>query len=127
MCVIAMNVRLIFQMTSNQTEEIGRMQLETIRGDLQGALANAENATMQVAMEAEQLINSGASLDELEIFFYQKQREQKTISNGVCFNVYITGKNWTVIPDFDMPEDYHAPERLWYKGAAENPEKVYIT
>ncbi len=127
MCVIAMNVRLIFQMTSNQTEEIGRMQLETIRGDLQGALANAENTTMQVAMEAEQLINSGASLDELEIFFYQKQKEQKTISNGVCFNVYITGKNWTVIPDFDMPEDYHAPERLWYKGAAENPEKVYIT
>ncbi len=26
-----------------------------------------------------------------------------------------------------MPEDYHANERLWFKGAAENPAKVYMT
>ena len=26
-----------------------------------------------------------------------------------------------------MPEDYHANERLWFKGAAENPGTVYIT
>ena len=125
--IIALNVRLIFQMTSNQTEEIGQMQLESIRGDLQGALAHTEGVTLQVAMEAEQLLNSGASLEELEKFFYQKKAEQKALSGGICFNVYITSKSWTIIPDFNFPEDYHAPERLWYKGAAENPEKVYIT
>ena len=71
--IIAMNVRLIFQMTSNQTEEIGQMQLETIRGDLQGALINAEGVTLQVAMEAEQFLNSGASFEAMENFFYQKK------------------------------------------------------
>ena len=125
--VIAMNVRLIFQMTSDQTEEIGQMQLETIRGELQGALANAENATLRTALEAEQMLKAGASYAEIEKFFYQQKSEQLDLSGGVCFNVYITTKNWTIIPDFDMPADYHAPERLWYKGAAENPGKVYIT
>ncbi len=127
LCVIIMNVRLIFQMTSNQTEEIGKMQLEMIRDDLQGTLANAEGVTMQMAIEADQLINSGASLAEIEKFFYAKKREQFALTNGVCFNVYITTKSWTIIPDFNMPADYHAPERIWYKGAAENPDKVYIS
>ena len=56
-----------------------------------------------------------------------KKLEQEKLSNGVCFNVYIANKDWAIIPDFDMPEDYHANERLWFKGAAENPYKVYIT
>ncbi|MBQ7704858.1 MAG: hypothetical protein IJT73_05470, partial [Selenomonadaceae bacterium] len=125
--IIALNVRLIFQMTSNQTEEIGRMQLETIRADLQGAIANAEGVTMRMAIESEKMLSSGASLAEIENFFYQQKAEQYAITKGVCFNVYITTKTWTIIPDFDFPEDYHAPERLWYKGALENPDKVYIT
>ena len=125
--VIAMNVRLIFQMTSNQTEEIGKMQLETIRGELQGALANAENATMRTALEANQMLNSGASYAEFEKFFYQQKSEQLDLSGGICFNIYIANKSFTIIPDFDFPETYHAPERLWYKGAAENPGEIYIT
>ena len=125
--VIGMNVRLIFQMTSNQTEEIGQTQLEVIRSDFQGTISTAENTTLQMAIEAEQLINSGVSQEDLRNFFYRKKYEQKNLTNGVCFNVYITGLDWTIIPDFNMPPEYHAPERLWYKGAAENPETIYIT
>ena len=40
-----MNVNLIFDMTSNQTEEIGQMQLENIRGDFESKILNSENAT----------------------------------------------------------------------------------
>ena len=125
--VIGMNVRLIFQMTSNQTEEIGQMQLEGIKSDLQETVAKAEGVTTRMALLSEQLINSGTSLEDLEKFFIQKKAEQMEATNGVCFNVYIACREWTIIPDFDMPEDYHATERLWYKGAMENPESVYIT
>ena len=125
--VIAMNVRLIFQMTSNQAEEIGQMQLEVIRSDFQGVISAAENTTTQVALESEQLLQSGISKAELEKIFYRKKNEQRNLTSGVCFNVYITGKDWTIIPNFDMPPEYHATERLWYKGAAENPGKIYIT
>ena len=125
--VITINVRLIFKTTANKTEEIGQMQLESISNDFQTALYQAEGATLRMAMDAEQLIRAKTPLNEIETFFRKWKREQKNLTDGVCFNAYIAGKDWSFIPDFDMPPEYHAPERLWYKGAAENPGKVYIT
>ena len=125
--MIAMNVRLIFQMTSNQTEEIGQMQLESIRHELESKILDSENAVKQVASEAENLLAAGISQEDLTKFFYQKKAEQKNLFNGVCFNTYIASKNFTIIPDFDFPETYHALERLWYIGAAEKPGEIYIT
>ena len=125
--IIAMNVRFVFNLMSNQTEEIGQMQLENIRNDLESKIINSENTIMQVANEAEIMINNRDSQEVFAAFFINKKREQLKISNGVCFNVYIANNDWTIIPDFNMPSDYHATERLWYKGAAENPEVIYIT
>ena len=125
--VIAMNDRLMFQVTANQTEEIGQMQLEVIRSDFQRTLQVAEGTTIRTAMEAAQLLKSKTSRKDMEEYFYKRKREQKNLTGGVCFNVYIAGKDWAIIPDFDMPADYHAQERLWYKGAAENPGQIYIS
>ena len=125
--VIAMNMRLIFQITSNQAEEIGQSQLETIRSDFQGSLQTAESTTVKLAVETEQLLKMNAPFNEVEDFFYKSKREQLRLTDGVCFNVYMANENWTIIPDFDRPTEYHATERLWYKGAAENPGKIYIT
>ncbi|MBO4780002.1 MAG: cache domain-containing protein, partial [Selenomonadaceae bacterium] len=125
--VIAMNVRLIFRMTSNQTEEVGQMQLEVICSDFQETIYQAEGATLRVAMEAEQLIKAKTPLKEIEQFFYKRKHEQKHSTGGICFNTYIASKDWTIIPDFDMPPDYHAPERIWYRGAVDNPGKIYIS
>ena len=127
--VIVMNDRLIFEITSNQTEEIGQTQLEVIRSDFQGTLQAAEDATLRMAMESEQMIKSGATRAEMEEFFYKRKREQKESSNGVCFNayIYVGEKDWAIIPDFAMPPEYHVTGRLWYKGAVENQGKIYIT
>ena len=127
LAVIVMNVRLIFKMTMNQTEEIGRTQLEVIRSDFQGTILQAKGATLRLAMEAEQLLKVGTPRAELEKFIHARKREQKSITNGVCFNTYIAGKDWAIIPDFDMPPEYHASERIWFKGAQENPGQIYIT
>jgi len=125
--VIAMNVNLLFKMTSNQTEEIGQMQLENIRSEFESKIANSENITLQIATEAENMFATGSSQADFENFFVQKKKEQVAVSNGVCFNVYIANNDFTIIPDFDMPDNYHAVERLWYKGASENPDAIYIT
>ena len=125
--IIALNVKLIFEMTSKQTEEIGQMQLERIRSELQGQLTDAERTLLRVALNAEQMLASGESIEHIRTFFEQEQREQKFLSNGECFNVYIANRDWAIIPTFDMPADYHATERLWYKGALENPEAIYIS
>ena len=75
--VVTLNVRLIFQMTSNQTEEIGQTQLEVIRSEFQGIIYQAEDATARLAMEAEQLLKSRAPLEEIEKFFSQRKTEHR--------------------------------------------------
>lgn len=124
---IIMRISIIFDMMSHQTEEIGQMQLENIRSELQGTITKAENVLELVALDSEKLLSENASQEELKKFFYAKKAEQKSVTKGVCFNVYIAQKGWAIIPDFNMPEDYHAAERLWYKGAEENPGEIFIT
>ena len=125
--VMAVQVQMIYRMTGRQTEEIGQMQLENIRSELQGTITQAEEVLGHVALRSEQLLSSGISQEDLQKFFYAQKAEQKTLTNGVCFNVYIARPDWAIIPDFNMPEDYHAAERLWYKGAQENRGTVFIT
>ncbi|MBQ9478868.1 MAG: response regulator [Selenomonadaceae bacterium] len=125
--IIVLNVRLIFQITSNQTEEIGQMQLESIRADFQDVLNKAEESTRQMAADVEDSLKEDSSRQKLDELIVQRKRDQIAITGGVCFNVYAAAHDWVIIPDFDMPDDYHAPERLWYNGAMENPGGVYIT
>ena len=127
LAVIALNVKLIFEMASKQTEEIGQMQLERIRSELQSELTDTERVLLRVALSAEQMLSSGEPLPRIREFFEQEQHEQKIFTNGECFNVYIANPDWAIIPTFDMPADYHATERLWYKGALENPNAIYIS
>ena len=125
--VVALNIFFIFQITAQQTEKIGRMQLESIRSELQETIAVAERMTLRVAGNAEQLLASGASQETIRKFFNQEQRAQKLLSKGECFNVYIANKDWAIIPDFNPPANYNATKKNWYIGAAEKPGKIFIT
>ncbi len=125
--ITAMNLFFIYRITSHQTAEIGRMQLEDIRSELQKTINDSERMTLRVAARAEQLLASGASQEELKNFFTNEQREQRLLSRGECFNVYIANKDFMIIPNFDIPPDFDATERPWYKGAAENPGKIFIS
>ena len=80
--IIAMNVRLVFNMISDQTEEIGQMQLESIRSDLENKIINSESITMQLASEAESLIFNGSSLAQI---FYTKKEKSINIVKWCMF------------------------------------------
>ena len=125
--IVALNVIFIFRMTAEQTQKLGQMQLESIRSELQGSIADAERMTLREAVRAERLLAAGTSIDLIRKFFEHEQREQKILSDGTCFNVYIANKQWAIIPNFDMPADYRATERSWYVGAAQNPGKIFIS
>lgn len=127
MLIIGTNVSLIFGMISRQTEDIGEIQLESIKDSLQETLTEAENSLMGVLVGAEQLINKNASKDEIGAFIRKQKADQYKLTNGLTFNVYIAGHGWEIIPDFDMPADYHATERNWYIGAFESDGSIYIT
>ena len=125
--IIALNILFIFRMTAHQTEELGQMQLENIRSELQSTIANAERMTLRVAARAERLIATDVPHDQLKNFFDNEQREQKLLSNGECFNVYIANEDWIILPEGELPANYKVTDRDWYIGAVNNPGKVFIS
>ena len=104
--IIFMNVQLVSKILSRQTEEIGQVQLENIRSELQTMLTDAENTTMRVALEAEQMMATNASRYDLAVYFGRQQKDQMAIFKGACMDVYIGGRDWALIPGFDIPADY---------------------
>lgn len=125
LAVIAMNVALILNLSRDQSDEIGNTQLDVIRSDLQDTITEAETRVLRVAIGAEQLMESGASREALTEYFYAQR--DKYLSSDDFMNVYIAGRDWHIIPDFDAPDDFHAAARVWYVGAQDCPGEVYIS
>lgn len=125
LAVILTNVALILNLSNEQSNEIGNIQLDVIRGNLQETLNAAETNVQRVALGAEQLMESGASRETLEEYF-DGQRE-KHLADGSFMNTYIAGRDWHIVPGFDAPESFHASERIWYLGAMDMAGKVYIS
>ena len=122
---VAVNVVLVLNLTHTQSDEIGRMQLDVIRSELQDTLSSAEANLLHTAIRAEQLIDGSDSRDAIEHFILD-QRES-LLADESFMNIYIAGSDWHFVPGFDAPPDFHATERVWYIGAAEHPGEVYIS
>lgn len=118
--IIALNVILIYGMTAEQTQNVGKTRLESIASELQGTISDAKNMTMCVATGVEFLLQKNASTEELEDYFVQQKALQGEMSEGVCINVYVAGEDWMVIPDFEVPQGFVPQERIWYEGAVES-------
>ncbi|MBR4758738.1 MAG: response regulator [Lachnospiraceae bacterium] len=125
--VISMNISLMYNAGTNQTEKIGAIQIDSIKGDLQETLSDAQSYLLRFAMGMEQLLSEGADLASVEEYIITQKAYYKEVSDGNCFNTYAASGDWTIIPDFDMPSHYHAKERIWYTGAMENGGEIYIT
>ena len=125
--VAFVNARLIRQMMNSQIRQVGQTQLDSIKNDFEGYISDLENTIIKVSSGAQLLMNSDVDLKEMEAYIVEQKRVQLEASKGSTFNVYIAGQGWSIIPDFDMPEDYHATARNWYVGAVESEGEIYIT
>ncbi|MCR5419256.1 MAG: response regulator [Lachnospiraceae bacterium] len=125
--VIIININLIYHVGSDQTGTIGRIRIDSIKGELQETISSAEGNLLRFAMGTEQLLNESASQEQLEEYIREQKVYYNDVSGGNCYNVYAASTDWTIIPDFDMPDTYHAVERSWYLGASQNVGTVYIT
>ncbi len=123
LAVILMDIWMVFQQTREQTRTSGIYQLQNISGDLERQIGDAENLTMQIAIQAREYMDDPI---ELERFIYGKKQEIIEGQAG-AFNVYVAGDGWSIIPDFDKPENFVATERVWYTGAVRCDGKPYVT
>lgn len=121
--VLLGDIWMMFGQIRQQTRDAGISQLESISRQLEHAIGDAESLTMETAIEAREYLDDR---DALKKFMYKKKKDVVAGDTG-AFNVYIAGSDWSIIPDFDAPDDYEATERLWYKGAVKNGGKVYVT
>lgn len=122
--ITLLNVQMIFNVTNRQTEELGNLQMESIRAQLQQSLDDAKFETISISQEVELLLTRGADISDIEKYFKEKKA---SLSSGACINVYVAGSDWYVIPDFQAPEDFDPTTRIWYKGAIQNNSSIYIT
>ncbi|MCR4585130.1 MAG: response regulator [Lachnospiraceae bacterium] len=123
LAVTFMNIWMVFGQTRRQTLDSGTYQLEMIGGRLESTIKNAENLVMEIAVAAGEHLDAP---DDLKDFIYAKKKELLEQDIGV-FNVYIAGDDFAIIPDFDMPDDYVATERVWYTGALRNNGIPYVS
>ena len=124
--VITININLIFHAGTDQTGRIGTIQLDNIKGNLQQTISDAEGNLLRFSLGMEQLADKN-DLEELEIYIKQQKTYNHDLTSGNCFNVYAASADWTIIPDFDMPDEYHAVERVWYIGAKNMNGDIYIS
>ena len=125
LAVITMNIRQILSLSNARSDEIGTIQLDVIRSELQDIITEAETNVLRVAIGAEQLLESGASFETLTEYF--NGQVEKYLSDKNFMNTYIAGSDWHIVPGFDAPEDFHAAERIWYLGAKDHPGEVFIS
>ena len=123
--VLVFNFRLFYSMISGQADAIGRAQLESVSGDLEQTLYEAEILTRQIASGLELLYKENASGDEIDAYL-KTNKDYNSV--GSCTNVYAAGEDWYSIPDFVMPEDFDPVQRDWYKGARKKGSgSIYYT
>ena len=121
---IVLEIVMMFRLTSRQTVESGTNRLEAIGGELEETINEAQIKSWQVALEVQPYL---ADRNELKEFIYSKKKELAEITGGVCYNTYIAGRDWFIIPDFDAPDDYVASKRSWYQGAERKGGEAYVS
>ena len=120
---LLLNTWQAFRLTSDLTRSSGRYHLESISGELSATIGDAERLAMRLAIQAQPYVWDKVALEE---FIHERKKEVLAQGKG-CFNVYMAGSGWAIIPDFNMPDDYIATEREWYKGAMRAQGDTYVT
>ena len=123
LAVTLMDTWILYAQTHSQTLQSGAYQLESVSGKLESTISDAKNLTMELAIEAREYLGD---IDSLEGFIHARKGELLTEDIG-AFNLYIAGRDFCIIPDFDMPEDYIATDRVWYTGAVRSGGRPYVS
>ena len=117
-------IAVVFKITSQQTTESGTGRLEIISGELEDTIDKARTNAMITAVRVQPYLNDKEALRE---YIIARKAELLEQTGGECYNVYIAGKDWDIIVDFDRPADYEPSKRIWYRGALQNGGDAYVT
>ena len=123
--VVVLNFNLFINMTTGQTEEVGRLQMQSVCFELENFVKPSEAYTKQIAAGIEQRMAAGASRDEIFDFVWEETKDTRILADDPTFCVYAAGPDWHAVPE--VPDDYNPTDRIWYQTAIANPGKANFT
>ena len=121
--VIFIEIRIVFRMSSEQTMETGKYQLESISGELEATISEAKELTMQLAVAVQPYLDDKDTLADI---VYDRIDKLSADDNG-AYNIYMAGTDWNILPGLADPENFRPLERSWYTGAAKTPGSAYVS
>ncbi|MCH5260517.1 MAG: response regulator, partial [Lachnospiraceae bacterium] len=126
--IVALNIVLMYNITLDQTEEIGRMRIQNIAAGFEESLARAESTFDRVSSDFEELLLEGTTEEEIRLFLSEQRSMEYELSDGRCLNVFCAVDGVVMISDMDTPEDYVLQERSWYRALMTKKKgEVYIS
>ena len=122
------NILLMYDISSQQAEEIGRMRVQNIASNFQRSLTQAENTLEHVGDDLEKMIRNHDSEEEIRQFLQQRKELEYGLSDGMNLNLFCVVDGKVMISGMETPADYVLQDRNWYKGLmAVEKGKVYIS
>ena len=126
--IVVLNIALMYNITLDQTEEIGRMRIQDIAAGFEKSLARAESTFDRVSSDFEKLLLEGTTEEEIRLFLSEQRSMEYELSEGRCLNVFCAVDGVVMISDMDTPEDYVLQERSWYRALMTKKKgEVYIS
>ena len=126
--IMIFNVLLMYEIASDQTEEIGEMRVQNIATGFQKSLIRAEYALERIADSLEEMIQDKATEAEIRNFLLEQKNIESNLTNGVCLNVFCVVDGVVMISGMETPADYVVQDRPWYRGLMATPTgDVYIS
>lgn len=126
--IVVLNIALMYNITLDQTEEIGRMRIQNIAAGFEKSLTRAESTFERVSSDFEDLLLEGTTEEEIRLFLSKQRNMEYELSEGRCLNVFCAVDGVVMISDMDTPEDYVLQERSWYRALMTKKKgEVYIS
>ena len=126
--IVVLNIVLMYNIASEQTEEIGRMRIQNIAAGFEKSLDRAESTFGRVSNDFEELLLGGATEEEIRLFLAEQRNMEYELSDGRCLNVFCVVDGVVMISEMDTPDDYVLQERSWYRALMTKKKgEVYIS
>ena len=126
--IVVLNIALMYNITLDQTEEIGRMRVQNIAAGFEKSLARAESTFDRVSSDFGKLLLEDATEEDIRLFLSEQRNMEYELSEGRCLNVFCAVDGVVMISDMDTPEDYVLQERSWYRALMTKKKgEVYIS
>ncbi len=126
---LALNIFIMYKLTSEQTEQMGRMRIELVASDLQKRLTESSASLDRAGAKLENLFSdidsygyTGDGNNAIKDFLSSEKKSIIASSGRTCLNMFcITRKGDVLISDMETPQDYVVQDRIWYKGLMDIP------